>query len=75
MVPGFGLELRRAVEELGTRDALVLSSRGLRPDDALGRPATLEQLGKVLGITRERVRQLEQRAWRRVLASVRRQLT
>ena len=54
-----GSELRLAVDELDPRMALVLRLRfGL---DA-AEPQTLDQIGSDLGITRERVRQLETRA-------------
>lgn len=72
MVLMFGGAVREGFERLNARENLILRERGLRPESALGRPATLEQLGKVLGITRERVRQLESQAWRRILAYARR---
>ena len=54
-----GTELRTAVDELDPRMALVLRLRfGLEN----GEPMTLEEVGSDLGITRERVRQLETRA-------------
>lgn len=54
-----GNELRRAVDALDERQARVLRLRfGL--DN--GEPQTLDQVGAGLGITRERVRQLETRA-------------
>jgi Sigma-70, region 4 len=47
--------LQTAIEKLPSREQLVLMQRsGLR-----GAPLTLEVLGKQLGVTRERVRQLE----------------
>ena len=54
-------ELRRALEQLKPRQRQVLELRfGLsgRP------PCTLEEVGVALGVTRERVRQLESRALR-----------
>ena len=54
-----GDELRAAVDELDPRMALVLRLRfGLDTPE----PKTLDQIGNDLGITRERVRQLETRA-------------
>jgi RNA polymerase primary sigma factor len=55
------VELRNALEQLNPRMRLVISRRfGLNGDP----PQTLEQVGSELGITRERVRQLESRALR-----------
>ncbi|MFF9458280.1 sigma-70 family RNA polymerase sigma factor [Streptomyces flaveolus] len=49
-------ELREAVGTLAPRDALILSLRyGLHD----GRPRTLQQVAEHVGLTRERVRQLE----------------
>lgn len=49
-------ELREAVGTLAPREALILSLRyGLHD----GRPRTLEQVARHVGLTRERVRQLE----------------
>ena len=54
-------ELARAIESLKPRQQRVLTERfGLDG----GKPKTLEEVGKILGITRERVRQLETRALR-----------
>jgi len=56
-----------ALAHLSSRDAYILASRhGLH-----GEPKTLEEIGRSLGITRERVRQIEQTA----LASARLRLT
>jgi RNA polymerase primary sigma factor len=55
------LELREALQQLNPRMRLVISHRfGLDGDP----PRTLEQVSSQLGITRERVRQLESRALR-----------
>jgi RNA polymerase primary sigma factor len=58
-------ELARAMLRLNPRQQRVLTERfGL--DD--GKPKTLEEVGVLLGITRERVRQLETRALRELRA-------
>jgi RNA polymerase primary sigma factor len=52
-------DVRKAVQELPPRLAQVLSLRfGLQD----GRPRTLDEVGQVLGVTRERVRQIERQA-------------
>lgn len=52
-------DVRKAVQELPARLAQVLTLRfGL----ADGRPRTLDEVGRVLGVTRERVRQIERQA-------------
>jgi RNA polymerase primary sigma factor len=57
--------VRRAVAKLPERQRDVISLRfGLRG----GEPTSLEQIGKELGITRERVRQIEADALRRLAA-------
>jgi RNA polymerase primary sigma factor len=54
-------ELQAALEELSERTRQVLEARfGLNDRD----PATLEQVGAEIGVTRERVRQIETRALR-----------
>jgi RNA polymerase sigma factor (sigma-70 family) len=54
-------ELQTALEELSERTRQVLAARfGLGDRD----PATLEQVGAEIGVTRERVRQIETRALR-----------
>jgi RNA polymerase primary sigma factor len=58
-------ELRAALDELGDRTRLVLEARfGLNDRE----PATLEQVGVEIGVTRERVRQIETRALRELEA-------
>ncbi len=58
-------ELRAALEELGERTRRVLEARfGLNDRE----PATLEQVGVEIGVTRERVRQIETRALRELEA-------
>jgi RNA polymerase primary sigma factor len=60
------LEVRRAVAELPERERRVLELRfGLDGD-----PQTLEAIGKELGVTRERVRQLESEALARLEAEL-----
>jgi RNA polymerase primary sigma factor len=55
--------LERALEELPERDARVIRLRfGLGGNE----PRTLEQVGRELGLTRERVRQIERRALERL---------
>jgi len=57
--------LDQALAELPWREAKVLRLRyGLRGDP----PHTLHQVGTVMGITRERVRQIEASALRRLRA-------
>ena len=57
------------LEDLKPREARVLMMRyGL--DD--GRPKTLEEVGQALGVTRERIRQIESRALRRLQHTVKR---
>jgi RNA polymerase primary sigma factor len=59
--------LRRAVAELPDRERNVLKLRfGLNGDPS---PQSLEQIGKSLGLTRERVRQIESEALRRLAVS------
>lgn len=55
-------EFRASLRRLPERLADILSRRvGLH-----GPPPTLEELGKSFGLTRERIRQLESRAWKRL---------
>ena len=59
--------LRRAVAELPERERDVLKLRfGLNGDPS---PQSLEQIGKILGLTRERVRQIETEALKRLAVS------
>jgi RNA polymerase primary sigma factor len=59
--------LRRAVAELPDRERDVLKLRfGLNGDPS---PQSLEQIGKTLGLTRERVRQIETEALKRLAVS------
>jgi RNA polymerase primary sigma factor len=60
------LEVRRAVSGLPERERRILELRfGFDAD-----PASLEAIGKELGITRERVRQLEAEAFRRLSSTL-----
>ena len=56
--------LRKAVSELSEREQRILALRyGLNGTEE---PKSLEEIGRILGITRERVRQLEAEALRRL---------
>lgn len=54
-------DVRAAVAELPKRERMLIETRWLGAD-----PLTLDQIGKALGISRERARQLEQRAFARL---------
>jgi len=58
-------QLMRAMDVLNEREKHILSERRLKEE-----PATLEELSKVYGISRERVRQIEVRAFEKVQRSV-----
>lgn len=58
--------LVRAMSVLNEREKLIFQARRLRDD-----PATLEELATELGISRERVRQIEVRAFEKVQEAVR----
>lgn len=57
--------LQSAIAELGERDRHIFIERRLKED-----PVTLEQLGVHYGISRERIRQLEVRAFQKVQAAM-----
>ena len=57
--------LKQALQELPERERHILTERRLNDE-----PSTLEELGKVYGISRERVRQLEVRAFEKVRKSM-----
>ncbi|SVE56628.1 uncharacterized protein METZ01_LOCUS509482, partial [marine metagenome] len=54
-------QLVRAMDVLNEREKHILSERRLKEE-----PATLEELSKVYGISRERVRQIEARAFEKL---------
>ena len=63
MAEMLGERLRESLDALGERESRILRLRcGL--DD--GRPRTLEEVGQVFGLTRERIRQIEARAMGRL---------
>ena len=53
--------LAEALSELGPREQIIIRKRRLHEDGA-----TLEALGRELGVSKERVRQLEYRALRKL---------
>lgn len=56
-----------ALRRLPQRDRLVLELRfGIRDDGTAGIPCTLDEVGRILRVTRERVRQLQVRAEQRL---------
>ncbi len=57
--------LAEALGELSPRERTIIAQRRLRDDGA-----TLEELGKALGVSKERVRQLEHRALMKLRASM-----
>lgn len=59
--------LHKALSDLTDRERTIISERHLNYDDE---SVTLEQLGKTLGISKERVRQLEQRAMDKLKVSL-----
>ncbi|MFN3954880.1 MAG: RNA polymerase factor sigma-32 [Pararhodobacter sp.] len=58
--------LYRAVADLPERERRIVAARHLADD-----PATLSDLGAVMGISKERVRQLEERALSRITSAMR----
>ena len=61
--------LRDAIGELSEREQTIIHRRRLVEDGA-----TLEELGKVLGVSKERVRQLEHRAMQKLRVSIARRV-
>ncbi len=58
--------LQRAMSQLNERERHILAERRLKED-----PTTLEDLSRVYGISRERVRQIEVRAFEKLQKSIR----
>ena len=63
-------QIRRLLGELEEKEALVLKLRFGLDDD---RPRTLQEIGSLLDLTRERIRQIEQKAMRNLSRSQRMQ--
>jgi RNA polymerase sigma-32 factor len=61
--------LRHALSELSPRERTIIHQRRLKDEGA-----TLEELGRVLGVSKERVRQLEHRAMLKLRESMRRHI-
>jgi len=59
-------EIRQMLDELDEKEALVLKLRFGLEDD---KRRTLQEIGDILGVTRERVRQIEQKAMRKLARS------
>ncbi len=59
-------QIRTMIGELDEKEALVLRLRFGLDDD---RPRTLQEIGNELGLTRERIRQIEQKAMRKLSRS------
>lgn len=57
--------LQKAMEQLNERERHIISERRLSDD-----PMTLEELGRIYGISRERIRQLEERAFNKIRTAV-----
>jgi RNA polymerase sigma-32 factor len=57
--------LHRAMEQLNERERHIISERRLSDD-----PMTLEELGRIYGISRERIRQLEERAFNKIRLAI-----
>ena len=56
---------KKAMRELGVRESQIIALRHLSDD-----PLTLEKLGELLKISKERVRQIESRAIKKLKAMV-----
>jgi RNA polymerase primary sigma factor len=59
-------QIRETLEELDEKEALVIKLRFGLDDD---RPRTLQEIGQQLQLTRERIRQIEQKAMRKLSRS------
>ena len=70
MAEMLGEKLRETLDALGERESRILRLRyGLGSAPTMvtpGRPRTLAEVGEVFGLTRERIRQIEARAIRRL---------
>ncbi|MDR3281796.1 MAG: sigma-70 family RNA polymerase sigma factor [Endomicrobium sp.] len=62
------LELKKVLSTLTSREAEIIS---LRYGIGVGYPSTLEEVGKKFGVTRERVRQIEAKAIRKLKHPIR----
>jgi RNA polymerase sigma-32 factor len=61
--------LAEALGELSPRERVIIAQRRLRDEGA-----TLEELGRELGVSKERVRQLEHRALLKLRSSIQRRV-
>ncbi len=61
--------LAEALRELSPREQTIIRQRRLQDDGA-----TLEELGRKLGVSKERVRQLEHRALMKIRESIERRV-
>jgi len=59
-------QIREMLEELDEKEAIVLKLRFGLDDD---QPRTLQEIGKMLKVTRERIRQIERKAMRKLSRS------
>jgi len=59
-------QIKELLEELDEKEALVLKLRFGLDDD---QPKTLQEIGNMLNLTRERIRQIEQKAMRKLSRS------
>lgn len=69
MRQSFSEQMREIIEELNPRERTVIEERfGFNPEEE---PKTLQKIGEELGITRERVRQIEQQAIKKLRRNAR----
>lgn len=57
--------LEKAMDQLNDRERHIISERRLSDD-----PMTLEDLGRIYGVSRERIRQLEERAFKKIRVAI-----